>query len=166
MSIRVQQQQQKKSNGILGTLGTIATLGGTLTGQPWLSALGMGMQGANAMMNGDTSTDTATKTSGALNEVLSGLKDIWSTPTDDNPAKSEAKNAMDKLKKIANKASSGSGTPIADVSNTIGQAEVPINTGQSWDTNGGCWGTGGYRNPYFWENPSFGMSLGRGLGGV
>ena len=97
MSVIQVQQQQKKSNGILSGLGMLATIGGTLTGQPWLSALGMAANGANAMMNGDSSTDTVTKTSGALNEVLTGLKSVWSKPTDNNPAKSEAKNTADKI---------------------------------------------------------------------
>ena len=98
MSVTYVPSQQKKSNGILSGLGMLATLGGTLTGQPWLSALGTAAHGANAMMNGnDTSMDTAEKTSGALNEVLTGLKSVWSKPTDNNPAKSEAKNAADKI---------------------------------------------------------------------
>ena len=164
MSVTYVPPQQKKSNGILSGLGMLATLGGTLTGQPWLSALGTAAHGANAMMNGnDTSMDTAEKTSGALNEVLTGLKSVLSKPTDNNPAKSEAKNAADKISEALD---TNSGTPVADVASPIGQAGVPINTGQIWNTNGGCWGAGGYRNPYFWEAPSFWMSLGRGLGGV
>ena len=124
MSVIQVQQQQKKSNGILSGLGMLATLGGTLTGQPWLSALGMAAHGANAMMNGnDTSMDTAEKTSGALNEVLTGLKSVWSKPTDNNPAKSEAKNAADKINKTLG---TNSGTPIADVANSIGQDYSPL----------------------------------------
>ena len=45
-------QQQQKQNGILGTLGTLASLGGTLTGQPWLTTLGMGMRGLDGVLNG------------------------------------------------------------------------------------------------------------------
>ena len=92
MSVTTVQRPQKKSNSTLSTLGTLASIGGMVTGQPWLSAMGMGMQGANAMMNGDTSMQTATTTSGAMSEVLSSLKDIWK-----NPAKTDAQAIKDKV---------------------------------------------------------------------
>ena len=95
MSVTTVQRPQKKSNSTLSTLGTLASIGGMVTGQPWLSAMGMGMQGANAMMNGDTSMQTATTTSGAMSEVLSSLKDIWK-----NPAKTDAQAVKDKMQEM------------------------------------------------------------------
>ena len=68
---------ERKKDNTLGMLGTLASVAGMATGQPWLSALGAGMQGANSMMNGDRSMQTAQKTSGAMSELLSGLKDAW-----------------------------------------------------------------------------------------
>ena len=135
MSVIQVQQQQKKSNGILSGLGMLATLGGTLTGQPWLSALGMAANGANAMMNGDSSTDTVTKTSGALNEVLTGLKSVWSKPTDNNPAKSEAKNTTDKINEALGTnsgTSSGNNGNFATGPHMVDEYGRPI--GYGWPT--------------------------------
>ena len=50
---------ERKKDNTLGMLGTLASVAGMATGQPWLSALGAGMQGANSMMNGDRSMQTA-----------------------------------------------------------------------------------------------------------
>lgn len=91
-------KQEKKRNNTLGTLGTLASLGGAITGQPWLSALGIGMSGANAMMNGDASSGTIDKTAGSINEVLSGLKGIWTNPADNNIAKTPEKATQDKAR--------------------------------------------------------------------
>ena len=42
------------NNGLLGTLGSLATLGGTvLPNAQWLTPIGLGMGGMNAAMNGD-----------------------------------------------------------------------------------------------------------------
>ena len=82
----------EKKNNTLGILGTLANIGGTAFGVPWLGALGTGMQGMNAMMNGDSSMGTATATSGAMNEILNGLKDIWK-----NPAKTDEQAIKDKV---------------------------------------------------------------------
>ena len=85
------QQTQQKSSGILGTLGMLATLGGTALGMPWLSTLGMGMSGVDSLMNGGGSstgsTQAAVKTGGALGELLKGIKTgTWENPADGNPA--------------------------------------------------------------------------------
>ena len=85
----------EKKNNTLGMLGTLASLGGMVTGQPWLGALGTGMQGMNSMMNGDSNIQTGQATAGALNEVLNNLKDIWR-----NPAKSTTQAAIDKAQEV------------------------------------------------------------------
>ena len=82
----------EKKNNTLGILGTLANIGGTAFGVPWLGALGTGMQGMNAMMNGDSSMKTVQDTAGALSEVLSNLKDIWK-----NPAKTDEQAIKDKV---------------------------------------------------------------------
>ena len=82
----------EKKNNTLGILGTLANIGGTAFGVPWLGALGTGMQGMNAMMNGDSSMKTGQDTAGALSEVLSNLKDIWK-----NPAKTDEQAIKDKV---------------------------------------------------------------------
>ena len=82
-------------NNTMGMLGTLASVAGMATGQSWLIALGTGMQGMNAMMNGNSSMQTGQATSGALNEVLNGLKDVWK-----NPAKTIAQNVKDKVQEM------------------------------------------------------------------
>lgn len=84
-----------------------------MTGQPWLTALGTGASGVDAMMNGDTSSSTAKETGGALSEVLEGLKEVWKNPADDNPADTPAKSTLKKLGKIANKNSSNATAPTS-----------------------------------------------------
>ncbi len=45
-----------KGSSPLGSLGTLASLGGMVTGQPWLTALGMGMNAYNTYNNGTYQT--------------------------------------------------------------------------------------------------------------
>ena len=82
-------------NNTMGMLGTLASVAGMATVQPWLSALGTGMQGMNAMMNGNSSMQTGQATSGAMNELLNSLKDVWK-----NPAKTAAQNAKEKVQEM------------------------------------------------------------------
>ena len=56
--------------GPLGMLGTLGALGGTAFGVPWLTALGMGMSGADSLMRGKKPTTTE---SGGLTKI--GTKD-------------------------------------------------------------------------------------------
>ena len=55
--------------GLFGTLGGLATIGGALTGQPWLSALGTGL----GMMNGQGGAGQQGGTGSSLADMLSGL---------------------------------------------------------------------------------------------
>ncbi len=110
MSVTVTQPRQgQRKNGILGTLGMLASLGGAAFGVPWLGALGMGMQGANAMLNGDSSMSTAQAATGAMNDVVNGLKDIWKNPSEGNIAKTEQQQAEEKLAKAVGNAGGGNG---------------------------------------------------------
>ena len=96
-------QQQKKSNSFLSTLGTLATLGGIVTGSPFLGALGTFSSGADALINGGSSGNSGNvikETGGALGNVLNGLKDIWPSITDNNIAKTQEQQATDKMQKI------------------------------------------------------------------
>ena len=75
-------QYVKEKNNFLGALGGLATLGGIVTGQPWLSTLGAGLGAANGMMNGNSSDV------GALGQILSGIiNGTWKNPADGNIAK-------------------------------------------------------------------------------
>ena len=76
---------QSKGSGILGTLGTLASLGGAVLGMPWLSTLGMGMSGVDSLMNGNSGSQALTQTGGALSELLKGMKtSSWENPADGN----------------------------------------------------------------------------------
>ena len=138
-------QQQRKSNSILGTLGTLATLGGMAFGVPWLSALGTVSSGADALINGgggSSSGSVAQETGGALGTVLNGLKDVWEKPTDNNIAKTQEQQAADKIQSIGEK----SGTAKTSSWPPYGQDYVDSNGIRwEWDKKGGCFGTGGWR---------------------
>ena len=70
------------NNGLLGTLGSLATLGGKLIpGAQWLTPIGLGMEGINAAMNGSPL--------GALRAMgkLAKLKNPLGTDDDDEIAK-------------------------------------------------------------------------------
>ena len=75
---------QSKNNS-LGTLGTLAMFGGTLLGQPWLSALGSGINAANSMINGNYSS--APQATSAFQDAIKGLWG-WVNPASGNIAKS------------------------------------------------------------------------------
>ena len=67
---------QNGGNGLLGTLGTLATLAGTfIPGAEWLSTLGLGMNAANSIMNGQSPSGTPNgKGQSALEQIMNGLK--------------------------------------------------------------------------------------------
>ena len=68
--------------GLLGGLGALATIGGALTGQPWLSALGTGLNAANGMMNGG-----GAQSAGSLASAIGDLVNSWKNPAGGNIAK-------------------------------------------------------------------------------
>ena len=72
----------KGGPGILSNLGNLASLGGMVTGQPWLTALGTGMKATDGLINGsnlDTQSDALEK----LKDVITG----WKNPASGNIAK-------------------------------------------------------------------------------
>ena len=73
--------QQGGGGGLLGGLGALASIGGVLTGQPWLSALGTGLNAANGMMNGNA------QSAGDLAGAIGGLINSWKNPVSGNIAK-------------------------------------------------------------------------------
>ena len=75
-------------NNFLGTLGGLATLGGAfIPGAEWLSSLGMGMNAANAMMNGKGANDMQQN---AFDQILKGIKGaIFQNPASGNMIKPE-----------------------------------------------------------------------------
>ena len=68
--------------GLLGGLGALATIGGALTGQPWLGALGTGLNAVNSMMKGG-GVQSAESLASALDELLNS----WKNPVSGNIAK-------------------------------------------------------------------------------
>ena len=136
----VQSRQPQRRNSILGTIGTLATLGGMATGIPWLGALGTFASGTDALINGGGSGNSGNvvkETGGALGNVLNGLKDIWPSITDNNIAKTQEQQATDKMQKIAEKTGESTANPELDGS------FIP-SVGSSWISGGPRWRNGKY----------------------
>ena len=64
-------QYVKNNNGLLGSLGKIAQIGGFIPGLQWLTPLGMGMSAVDNIMNGSSSGGY--ETPGFLNTNNGGL---------------------------------------------------------------------------------------------
>ena len=152
----VQSRQPQRRNSILGTIGTLATLGGIATGSPFLSALGTFSSGTDALLNGGgggNSGNVIKETGGALGNVLNGLKDIWQKPTDNNIAKTPVQQAKDKMQRIVDKTGAKDTSSSVGASSTNTTSSLPHSYTDSngnlweWYNKGGCFGTGGYR-PY------------------
>ena len=79
----------KGGPGILSNLGNLATLGGMVTGQPWLTALGMGMKATDTLINGSGDADSQTDALEKLKNVITG----WKNPASGNIAKVAGKTA-------------------------------------------------------------------------
>ena len=87
----------QKQNNSLGLLGTLAMFGGTLTGQPWLTALCTGMSAAGKMLGGQGNMNDQKQNADAFQEAIKGLWG-WVNPASGNIAKSTSK-----IKDIADK---------------------------------------------------------------
>ena len=74
-------------SGLLGTLGGLATIGGALTGQPWLTGLGTAMGTADRMMNGGGGGSGGQVASGenGANTLLGVLSELFNKKKN-NPA--------------------------------------------------------------------------------
>lgn len=80
-----------KQPGILSNIGNLASLGGMITGQPWLTALGAGMKATDGLINGSSNNG-----SNSAEDVLGKLKDAitgWKNPASGNIAKTAGKAA-------------------------------------------------------------------------
>ena len=131
----------KQKNNTLGMLGTLAAIGGMATGQPWLSALGTGMRGINAMMNGDSNMETGEKTDEAFNKVLDKLKNIWKNPADNNIAKTDQQNTVEKAQDILGQTGTGTGFKWPSPN-----GRSPIDYGYGLTGPKGC-----VVPPYYWD---------------
>lgn len=78
-----------KSGGLLGTLGALAGVGGTLFGAPWLGTLGAGMSAADAAMNGQPGAMAQT-----LANIYNGEYGGMQSPTAGNIAQAEEAAAL------------------------------------------------------------------------
>ena len=90
----------KGGPGILSNLGNLAALGGMVTGQPWLTALGTGMKATDTLINGSSDADSQTDALEKLKNVITGWK---------NPASGNIANVAGKTIKAANEVS-----PVTD----------------------------------------------------
>ena len=113
---QIQPQQQQRSNGgILGTLGQLAALGGTVFGLPWLTTLGTVASGADTLMN---SGNTAMGNIPAVKETGSGIRDFldqvrqWKNPTDGNVAQTAAQQANKEVEQQLQAAGQNAGTQM------------------------------------------------------
>ena len=97
----------KGGPGILSNLGNLATLGGMVTGQPWLTALGTGMKATDSLINGNGDTDSQTDALEKLKNVITGWK---------NPASGNIANVAGKAAKAANAVS-----PVTDYDELLGR---------------------------------------------
>ena len=95
--------QQGGGGGLLGGLGALASIGGMLTGQPWLSALGTGLNAANGMMNGNA--QSAGSLAGAIGDLING----WKNPVNGNIAKTPYQATADDWARMRNMQSQGWG---------------------------------------------------------
>ena len=89
--------QAQSGGGIGGLLGGLATIGGALTGQPWLTALGTGL----GMMSGGGAGAGGGNGYASLGEGVKGLLDQLSGWV--NPASGSMVDPAKKAKEIANK---------------------------------------------------------------
>ena len=80
-----------KGNSPLGSLGTLGMAVGTLTGQPWLTALGTGMSAANSMMNGNPNPQSASSFQDALKGILGWVNPAQGNIASPSPLKDFAK---------------------------------------------------------------------------
>ena len=83
----------EKQPGILSNIGNLASLAGTVTGQPWLTALGAGMKATDGLINGFGNGNNSTS---SAEDALSKLKDTitgWKNPASGNIAKTAGKAA-------------------------------------------------------------------------
>ena len=71
-----------KGSSPLGSLGSLTGAVGTLTGNPWLTALGTGMGAVGSMMNGNSNPQSVSTLQEALKGVLG-----WENPASGNIAK-------------------------------------------------------------------------------
>ena len=80
-----------KANSPLGSIGTITTAVGTLTGQPWLSALGTGMTAANSLINGNSTPEAHSSFQDALKGILGWVNPAQGNIASPSPLKDFAK---------------------------------------------------------------------------
>lgn len=80
---------ENKGSGILGNIGSLATLGGLVTGQPWLTALGTGMSTVDGMINPSGGGSSGADALAKLKDVIDG----WKNPASGNIARTASKAA-------------------------------------------------------------------------
>lgn len=85
-----------------GGFGGFASALGMLTGQPWLSAIGMGMNAIDGMTAG--TAGGAASAAGSLDQMVDYMKQAgWFNPASGSIAKTSAQNAMDNYSDLKRK---------------------------------------------------------------
>ncbi len=88
------QYVQGGGNGLLGGLGALAMLGGTLTGNPFLTTLGTGLGTANNILNGGTGVSGVSGQGGqggvSLWDFMSKVLGQWQNPASNGKPKTDA----------------------------------------------------------------------------
>lgn len=138
-------QAQSKGGGILGTLGTLATLGGAAFGVPWLGAVGTGMKAADTLMNGNSSYSDQAQATGDLGEVLNGVLNSLGLAklSDNNIAKSAEEQAKEKIRTIVSNATNAAKRITPPLTDTELAAK--------WGNSNGYYTTPGWINSTNWR---------------
>lgn len=82
--------QGSSGGGLLSGLGTLATLGGSLFGAPWLGALGTGMTAADSILNGGGAGGLG-NTGMTMKDILDQIAGAWKNPASGNIAQTPGK---------------------------------------------------------------------------
>ena len=89
-----------KGGSTFGGFGGLLTTVGTLTGQPWLSGIGMGMNAVDAMSSGGGVQGA----SGSLDSMLDYMKQAgWFNPASGSIANTPAQNAVNNYEELKRK---------------------------------------------------------------
>ena len=90
------------NNSTFGGLGSFATALGTLTGQPWLSAIGMGMNAVDSMSAGGSGGSGGGM--GNIDQMLDYMKQAgWINPASGSIANTAAQNAVQNYEDLKKK---------------------------------------------------------------
>ena len=95
-------QVLKNNSSTFGGWGNALSLVGTLTGQPWLGAIGMGMNAVDSITSGGQQGQQGSI--GSIDQMLDYMKQAgWINPASGNIANTPAQNAMNNYEELKRK---------------------------------------------------------------